>query len=224
MRVNLYGGPSVGKSALAARLFSELKAKHYNVELVREFVKDWAFIGRQVNAFDQVPIFGEQFGRENLPLSSGVEHVITDSPLLLSAFYGKKYGFPGWEAFLELVRPFEQTYPSINFFLLRGQGRYEERGRYQTEEQAREVDKELLAFLREWSVDLTLVGPDPDPVSCVLELIECYIGIQEKKNEQERANMVTHDKYDEALEHTFPASDPPACPLLTAVGPPANRG
>ena len=38
--VNLFGTPSAGKSTGAAYIFSQLKLKGINAELVTEFVKD----------------------------------------------------------------------------------------------------------------------------------------------------------------------------------------
>ena len=38
--INLFGGPGCGKSTTMARLFADLKARGYNVEMVSEFAKD----------------------------------------------------------------------------------------------------------------------------------------------------------------------------------------
>jgi adenylylsulfate kinase-like enzyme len=38
--INLFGGPGTGKSTLAAALFTDLKMKGINAELVTEFAKD----------------------------------------------------------------------------------------------------------------------------------------------------------------------------------------
>ena len=46
LRVNFYGGPGVGKSTLAARVYAELNsAGAVSTELVREFIKTWAYEG-----------------------------------------------------------------------------------------------------------------------------------------------------------------------------------
>jgi nucleoside-triphosphatase THEP1 len=41
--INLYGWPGVGKSALVAKTFTTMKDIGYNVELVSEYVKQWAW-------------------------------------------------------------------------------------------------------------------------------------------------------------------------------------
>jgi len=43
--LNLYGAPGAGKSTGAAYIFSKLKLKGYNVELVTEFAKDKVYEG-----------------------------------------------------------------------------------------------------------------------------------------------------------------------------------
>ena len=57
MRISLFGGPGSGKSTTAARLFSELKERHYSVEHVSEYVKSWTYMNRKPKGFDQVYIF-----------------------------------------------------------------------------------------------------------------------------------------------------------------------
>ena len=44
-RINIYGGPGVGKSTLAASIFAFMKKRGDNVELVQEFVKQFAYLG-----------------------------------------------------------------------------------------------------------------------------------------------------------------------------------
>ena len=52
--INLWGAPSSGKSTGASYLFSELKLKGYNVELVTEFAKDltWEEKSRVIAEYD----------------------------------------------------------------------------------------------------------------------------------------------------------------------------
>ena len=50
--ISLHSGPGTGKSTSAAQLFAELKQRHCSVELVREYVKKWAWEGRKISGFD----------------------------------------------------------------------------------------------------------------------------------------------------------------------------
>lgn len=64
--INLYGGPGAGKSTSAAFLYYLLKANGFNVELVREYVKDWAWEKRVITNYDQIYFLGKQVRRESL--------------------------------------------------------------------------------------------------------------------------------------------------------------
>jgi hypothetical protein len=64
--INLYGGPGTGKSTSAAFLYYLLKNDNVNAELVREYVKDWAWEKRSINTYDQLYLLGKQIRKESL--------------------------------------------------------------------------------------------------------------------------------------------------------------
>lgn len=142
MRINLFGGPGSGKSTTAAWIFSKLKKKNYSCELISEYVKSWAIAKRQVVGFDQVYLFGKQMQAEYKFLSNGVKHIITDSPVLLSACYTRTYFDDlGIADHLEAIEgEYENRWPSLNIFLNRTGKAYRTEGRYQTEDDAVTMD------------------------------------------------------------------------------------
>ena len=124
-RINLWGGPSAGKSRTAARLFSDLKdwksnsASALEVELVREYVKDWAWTGRSIEGWDQLHIFSEQLRREETLLRNGVDVIVTDCPIGLNAFYAQHNKLSFANDLMAMAWKYEQQYPSINILLAR---------------------------------------------------------------------------------------------------------
>ncbi len=157
-RINLFAGPCAGKSTQASWLHGLLKKKGYDIEAVQEYVKAWAFIGRNPKSFDQWYIFGKQMHREDIVLRldeksglPGTDFIITDSPITLSVCYGKKYNAPGWKHLQEMSKDFEAQYPSLNIFLNRGPV-YKQAGRYQTLEQAIEIDNCIKNTLSEMGI------------------------------------------------------------------------
>ena len=62
-----------------------LKAEGFDAELVQEFVKTWAYQQRQLKSFDHVYTFASQLHTEDLYLQSGVNIIVTDSPMLLAS-------------------------------------------------------------------------------------------------------------------------------------------
>ena len=133
--INLFAGPGVGKSTTAARVFAELKLHGINCEMALEFAKDkvWEESFRTMD--DQIYIFGKQFHRI-WRLKDKVDVIICDSPLPISIVYDKENS----QAFHQLIMEQFNKFDNLNFLLERG-GEYQEAGRVQTEEEAKEVDK-----------------------------------------------------------------------------------
>src|SRR5574344_627446 len=86
--INLFGGPCSGKSTLAASIFAEMKAQGKSVELAFEFAKDLVY-DKQIDLLQskQCYVFAHQQLRIDRLINSGVDYIITDSPLLLSVIY-----------------------------------------------------------------------------------------------------------------------------------------
>lgn len=142
MRINLFGGPGAGKSTTAAWLFSEMKRRNYSVELVSEYVKSWAIAKRPVIGFDQIYLMGKQMNYEFRFLSNGIDHIVTDSPVLLSACYAKKYfDHLNVASHMEaIIAEYDRLNPSLNIFINRDGKEYRTEGRYQSADEASQID------------------------------------------------------------------------------------
>lgn len=147
-RICLYAGPGAGKSAAAAGLYHQLKKRKFEVEQVREFIKDWAYEGRVPRSFQQFLIFAQQMNLEDSPLLH-VNHVVTDSPLLLTACYCEHHGFIASEMVYSMVDLYEKSFPGLHIFLDREGIEYSQSGRYETLDQAKELDHLIESRLRE---------------------------------------------------------------------------
>lgn len=148
MRINLFAAPSAGKSTLAAKIFSQMKIESFNVELVREYIKNWAYQNRSPKSYDQVYIFGKQLQSEDILFQNSVEHIVTDSPLLMQVFYAKMNNFPCWKSLLEIAQEFEKEQSSINI-LLRRNHNFQNHGRFHGESQADTIHEQMKEFLVE---------------------------------------------------------------------------
>lgn len=150
-RINIFAGPGAGKSTNAARLFANMKDKHlqddFTLELIHEYVKTWAWEGKVPQQYDQFYIFAKQLRRETTFLQNGGNLLITDSPILLSAYYAKIHNAPLWEQILATVREIDYEFPPLNVFLKRGDRHYDPKGRFETEDQARERDDHILNLM-----------------------------------------------------------------------------
>lgn len=147
--VNLFGAPGAGKSTGAAYIFSRLKMMGINAELVTEFAKDKVWEGSKAVFENQAYIFGKQYFRISR-VQNKVDVVITDSPLLLSAFYshdpvlGKEFD--------SLVTKVFNSYDSMNIFIDRVKP-YNPSGRFQTEVESDALARDLDQFLTRHNIE-----------------------------------------------------------------------
>lgn len=148
-RICLYGGPGCGKSSVAAGLFYQLKIKGYNIELVNEYIKDWAYEKRIPKSFQQVYIFAKQLNKEDL-LFPNVDIIITDSPVILNTVYSKKNGFKGWELLVNMGLLYEEQFPGLHIFLDRDDIAYKAEGRYHNYDESIEMDNLILEMLNKY--------------------------------------------------------------------------
>jgi hypothetical protein len=176
--IGFVGAPSCGKSTTAAKLFSRLKDMGLNVELVTEFCKTWAWDEREITPYSQFYFFGKQSYAESR-LFNKVDYIVTDSPVLLSAFYQEYYNedsslCPACHEFYRKVA--EDNIIVLNFFLPRKK-KYVARGRYQSEREADQVAELLQEWLSKENYPYKVLDcPDEERVDIVLGNLEEVVG------------------------------------------------
>lgn len=147
--INIFGVPGVGKSTTAARLYSQMKASGYSVELVREHAKDWAWESREIGPFNQIAVLGEQIKRE-ARLYGKVDYIITDSPLLLAHLYMQhNHQSNCLKNIINDVRRYTSSRHDItelNFYIEPGE-KYDPNGRFENQEDLAELNGKLKEML-----------------------------------------------------------------------------
>lgn len=174
--INLYGGPGSGKSTSAAYLYYLLKSEGKSVELVREYVKDWAYEKRVISNYDQIYFLGKQVRRESM-LYDKVDWIITDSPVMMNLYYAQKYcpaklseGIRS--ATLSMYgQAIEDGHNHVHVFLKRIKP-YLAEGRYQKEEEAKEIDVELHQLLQNLKVSFTEIPASETDLAKMLSKIK----------------------------------------------------
>src|SRR5574343_173021 len=134
--INLYGGPGVGKSTIAAGLYYRMKQLGISCELVSEFAKEAIYDGNKKIFNDQYYIFGTQHYRM-LRLMGEVKYII----------------------FEELVYNEDIKFPQINYFISRT-NKYDIAGRNETEEQAYLIDIKIQKLLVDKNIYYTHICID----------------------------------------------------------------
>jgi hypothetical protein len=173
--INVYGGPGAGKSTSAAYLYYLLKVQQQNVELVREYVKDWAWEGRKFGAYDEIYFLGKQVRHESM-LFGKVDYIVTDAPVYMTAYYASIYCSPTLangvmaeaKAFYQQV--VEDGHQHLHIMLNRIRP-YDPAGRYQNESQAHAVDDGVGKMLHNRGI--TLINADPSEESLKKTLALC---------------------------------------------------
>lgn len=157
--INLLAGPGAGKSTLAAQLYFRMKNANLSCELVREYVKDWAWEGKQISKYDQLYILGKQSRRESL-LYGKVDFIITDSPILLAGYYAEHY--LGQSYITSAARSYISMalldgHIHTNFVVKRCKD-FNSEGRYETEQQAKAIDTGIESYLERYAEEYTLIN------------------------------------------------------------------
>lgn len=116
--INLFGPSGSGKSTTALGLAYELKLKGYKVEAISEWIKEKIFANDLGVVKDQLYIFSKQRRKQFVLQDKGLDYIVTDSPLLLSSFYGLKYDTAD-EIMLNLFNSEFNKFDNINFLLKR---------------------------------------------------------------------------------------------------------
>ena len=160
--VNLFGAPGAGKSTGAAYIFSKLKMAGVNAELVTEFAKDKVWEENKEVFNNQAYIFGKQYFKITR-CADKVDVIITDSPLLLSAFYNDS-DILG-EEFNELVAKIFNSYNSINYLV---------EGRLQTEQESNAIAEQMEELLTRYRVNYTTTKGCIDSYDRIVEEILTY--------------------------------------------------
>lgn len=161
--LNLFGGPGIGKSTLAAALFAEMKNNDVNCELVREYVKLWAWQDRKIKHVDQIYVVGKQAQAESI-LYGKVDYVITDCPIFLPAVYQKLYynnnisgEYIAKAAIGTMIdAECENEVTFKNYVLSRGTN-FSTEGRYHDKEESIKIDKEIPLMLTKYGLSHKLL-------------------------------------------------------------------
>ena len=157
--VNIFGGPGTGKSTTAASLFVEMKRLALKVELVTEVAKDFVWEDRMTTLSIQPYITIKQF-RNLIRLKDKVDYVITDAPILMGCVYSDMFTPHLPVSYKQFIIDLhnQELNPSINIQLQRS-FKYDTTGRYQTEDQAKEIDSRIANVLSETGTDILSISP-----------------------------------------------------------------
>ena len=174
--INLFGGPGIGKSTTAAKIYNELQMAGYECDLPYEFPKQVAWEDNRSQITDQLFIFAGQ--HRNIVRSYGkVDYIILDSPVLLSLVYKNLYneGFPSMlygNNFDRMALDVFNGYDNINFNIVRkSKSEYIKEGRFQSYDESIKVDNMITEVLEDNNVDYININQTKDIGDVIVEHI-----------------------------------------------------
>lgn len=171
MVINLFAGPGVGKSTIAAGIYYELKCKGISCELSGEVAKDKVWEDNPEALADQPYIFGKQQHRIRR-LYNKVDYIISDSPIVLSIAYSHEDS----EIFNNYIIEQHNKYKCINFYIERNlyENGYEQLGRVETLDESKQKDNEILNILHKYNLPYVYItgSNSKDIVNTILEKME----------------------------------------------------
>ena len=174
--INLFGGPGVGKSSIAAGITYKLKKNHINCDQPYEFPKLLAWDENHSAIQDQLYVLANQ--HRGIVKSYGkVDYIVLDSPILLSLTYRNYYKGDNYPASLygktfdTMVLDVFNQYDNINIVLKRAEGNHNNEERYQNLEQSKELDVVIENSLIDNNIPYHTIEVGENSVDEIIKLI-----------------------------------------------------
>lgn len=144
--INFFGSAGAGKSTQALGLTYNLKMRGLKVEYISEYAKELVFSNcTHILLSEQLHVYSEQIFKMRIRSNLDLDYLVTDSPTLLSLYYGEKYKANSKELSALILSEYN-TYSNINFFLNRNAA-FDPVGRLQNELESDNDSIELKQFL-----------------------------------------------------------------------------
>lgn len=174
--INLFGAPGAGKSTGAAYIFSQLKIKGINTELVTEFAKDMTWEKNKKALTNQIYMLGNQLQRIYM-CQDEVDVIVTDSPLLLNILYNNNPILD--KNFENLVVNIFKSYNNLNYFVQRVK-EYNPIGRNETREEADKIATRLTNLLNKENIPFKYIEGQLEKYQEVVDDVLEVLNVQER--------------------------------------------
>ena len=173
LNIQLFAGPSAGKSTISSGLFYNMKIQGYNVEFIAEYAKGLTYSQDYTKLKDQLMVFANQYHKFFRTKDSNIDYLIHESPALMTLAYFTEDEIIKEEFFSPLVVNMYNNMNNLNIFLERNlDNGYQQFGRNQTLEEAIEIDNKILKILDDNNIQYIKIKSDNNAVGKILEIIE----------------------------------------------------
>lgn len=159
--INIIGGPGCDKSLFSSAIILNLNLRHKSVEQIPDYAKSLVWQKNFEALRNQYMVAQRQF--EMLDLLDGqVQYLVTECALMQVLYYNETYR----ENICDVVKTREHIlewyhrHDNINILVERGDKKYVHTGRFQNEDEARQIDRELRSTLEREEIPFISMPPD----------------------------------------------------------------
>jgi hypothetical protein len=173
--INIIGGPGCEKSLFTAAIILYLHLHHKSVELIPDYAKTLVWQKDYESLRNQYKIAQQQYHMLEL-LDGQVQFLVTESSLPQILYYNEFYpdNICDTGKTRKQILDWYKQHNNINIMVERSERKYIHTGRFQDEEQAKEVDRGMRALLRREGIAYNALKPD-------LEAIHAFMAEQLKQ-------------------------------------------
>lgn len=170
--INVIGGPGCDKSLISSAIILYLHLHNRTVETIPDYAKSLVWQQNFEVLKNQYFIAQRQFEMLNL-LDGQVQFLITECSLPQVLYYNANYP----ENICDVAKTRTQIlewyrqHDNINVFVERGDKKYVHTGRFQDEDQAREVDRGLRGLLAHEGLHYTVLKPDVESINAFTQTL-----------------------------------------------------
>jgi hypothetical protein len=164
--INIIGGPGCDKSLISSAIILYLHLQNKTVETIPDYAKSLVWQQNYEVLKNQYFIAQRQF--EMLSLLDGqVQFLITECSLPQVLYYNENYA----DNICDIAKTRAQIlewygqYDNVNIFVERGDKKYVHTGRFQDEEQARNIDRGLRDIMEREKLPYTALQPNVQEIN-----------------------------------------------------------
>ncbi len=163
--INIIGGPGSEKSLFTAAIILQLHLRQKSVELIPDYAKSLVWQKDYEALRNQYKIAQQQFHMLEL-LDGQVQYLVTESSLPQILYYNEFYpdNICDVAKTRKQILEWYKQHKNVNILVERGDRKYVHTGRFQDEEQAKEVDRGMRALLRREGIAFTPLKPELEAI------------------------------------------------------------
>ncbi|MBK6651004.1 MAG: hypothetical protein IPG42_15770 [Betaproteobacteria bacterium] len=159
--VNIIGGPGCEKSMVSAAIILHMYLRNQSVETVPDYAKTLVWQQRNEGLKNQYQLAQRQFDMINT-LDGQVKFLVNECALPQLLFYNENYehNVCDVEKTRKQILAWYHQHQNINIVVKRSDKKYVHTGRFQTEEEAHEIDRKMRELLVREGIKYTEIEPN----------------------------------------------------------------